>query len=265
MMLHKKIYTICLLLIYTSFSMYAQCYELDIEGGDFEVEPLDLEEANEISWTICNREEALPMDPNGGVRINFCPAVNNLLQVTVFEGSAMSYFQMGSFFNCSIAEQFTTIPAGCFEFTVSYEVREESEIGEYSTDTEETGVHCIRTNIIPSGILIGNNCNNKDNDYHQVCSYSVGDSTMVSVDNALLPDLQSTVFPNPATDQIQVDLVEGVSSIEMINLQGEILLSETVEQDAQLSIKRIPAGVYIVQFLNNKQAILSTQKLFIFR
>jgi len=256
---------LCIPFVFAISNLHAQCYDLEIESGSFAMEPLALDAPNQLTYTICNTSDALPMDPNGGVRINFCPSVLNLLQVTQFTGSGLSYFQMGSFFNCSIAEQFTTIPDDtCFDFIVEYEIREESEIGEYTTDGEITGVHCISTNIIPSGILIGNTCNNSENDFLRVCSYSIGD-TMVRVEDPVRLNTKNSVYPNPATDQIHLILDDTVERIEVYNIQGKRTNQILDISEDQLSVKEYTPGIYIFKFLDANSNVLSTQKLMILR
>ncbi len=161
-----------ILLIFFS-NLHAQCYDINISSGVFADSPMTVGEATEVTYEFCNDADPIPMDPNGGLRINICPSVNNLLQVSTFSGSGTSFFSFASFVNCSIAEQFTTIPTGCFEIKVSYEPKSISHIGEFTGNGENTGVHCISTNIIPSGIVAGNSCNESSDDGHSMCNYSI--------------------------------------------------------------------------------------------
>jgi len=194
-------------------------------------------------------------------RINICPAVNNLLQVSEFSGSGLNYFNFTSSFNCSIAEQFTNIPVSCFDFIVSYEPRIESFIGEYSVDGEETGVHCIRTNIIPSGILIGNPCNNLNNDSYNLCTYSG-----VSVDTEQLDkDPKIEIYPNPATNFLKLKGLENTGLCRVYNLEGILVLQRTLLADQELALASLDAGVYILEIRDKDEILLLKKKFFVFR
>jgi len=266
--MNKKYYTLIftlVLLISSLLRLDAQCYDLRIESAGFDSEPLALEGPNQLSYTICNTGDALPVSSTGGVRINICPSVLNLLQISQFEGSGLNYFQFGSFFNCSIAEQITTIPADeCFDFIVSYEVRVESEIGEYSTDDENTGVHCISTNIVPSANLIASGCNIPENDYLKVCSYSIGD-TMVHTDNILATDIKNLAYPNPAVDMVRFALSPQVEYLELHRLDGSIEARLAVTEIDEMSVKSYQPGVYILKYIDKESRILSSQKLLIMK
>lgn len=232
----KYILAFILVLAISQLSL-AQCYDISISSGVFADSPMTVGAATEVTYEICNNADPIPFDPNGGLRINICPAVNNLLQVSTFTGTALSHFTMASFVNCSIAEQINTIPTGCFTFIVSYEPKSESEIGEYTGDGENTGVHCIRTNIVPSGIVAGNACNVITNDDHTMCNYSVPE-TVLSVDletfsvtrNARFAQLHWSTSNEINNAYFDVEhAIDGVNFRKIATIEGNGTTTETTK------------------------------------
>jgi len=177
---------------------FTQCYDLNVESVTIGQVPMIVDMPIPVTYEICNTGvDPIPVDANGGVRINICPSVNNLLQVSTF--TTPSFFSFSSFFNCSIAEQTGTIPLGCFTFEVEYQATVISEIGEYTGNGENTGTHCIQTNIVPSGILIANTCNDTDNDLNHVCTYSFVEPLEVDLINFQVKQSSRTAILNWAT------------------------------------------------------------------
>jgi len=210
-------------------------------GANFAYEPMEIDAEDEATFTICNNGDEIPMDPRGGVRINICPSVLNLLQVSQFTGSGLDYFLMGSFFNCSIAEQITTIPADtCFDFIV-----------------------CIRTNIVPSGLLAGNACNIPANDAHYMCTYSVNINVNTTEED--LSENRIELFPNPAVDFLLIRTGKNINSVQVHSISGQHIIEKKLSDDLELNTKNFEPGMYIFTFLSEDGTTISTEKILVLR
>jgi len=59
------------------------------------------------------------------------------------------------------------------------------------------------------------------------------------------------IYPNPATDYIQLSSVAGVANIQICNLVGQQVMSATYTKNARIDISGIPSGVYIITIRAN--------------
>lgn len=57
------------------------------------------------------------------------------------------------------------------------------------------------------------------------------------------------IFPNPATDKLTIEASEGISEVEIVNTQGQLVFKTAfpITNTQQLSIAHIEAGVYFVK------------------
>jgi len=75
----------------------------------------------------------------------------------------------------------------------------------------------------------------------------------------------TTLYPNPAIDKITITSLENLEKIELINITGQILLSEKIRADIhQLNIETITNGIYILSIYNNA-GIIKREKVIINR
>jgi hypothetical protein len=71
-----------------------------------------------------------------------------------------------------------------------------------------------------------------------------------------------TIYPNPATDYIQIqDKDNVVSTMILYNLAGRRIKSFTPEAGSTLDVSELPKGMYLMQFLDKKNKLVSTQRL----
>ncbi|MES2762766.1 MAG: T9SS type A sorting domain-containing protein [Bacteroidota bacterium] len=57
-----------------------------------------------------------------------------------------------------------------------------------------------------------------------------------------------SVFPNPATDALQISSKTVFTKVEMQNLTGQVLLSEPVHTSShQLNLQNVAEGIYFVR------------------
>lgn len=70
------------------------------------------------------------------------------------------------------------------------------------------------------------------------------------------------IYPNPATEYISIDNTENVKELFILNLVGRKLkVIQNVEQDVQYDISDLPNGMYLVQIIDHKNKIITTQRL----
>ena len=66
--------------------------------------------------------------------------------------------------------------------------------------------------------------------------------------NEIAGNLNVTMYPNPATDNIRFDGIEN-GSFEVVNMYGSVVLSGEL-QNNEVSIARIAEGTYVVRLIN---------------
>jgi hypothetical protein len=69
------------------------------------------------------------------------------------------------------------------------------------------------------------------------------------------------VYPNPATDFVQVDNAHLVDELVFYNVVGREVRSFDVYQGGKYNIADLPDGLYLVSFLSNQEGILRTVRL----
>jgi len=76
------------------------------------------------------------------------------------------------------------------------------------------------------------------------------------------PTLTWTIYPNPTNGWLNIHLDEFVEgNIQVVNVTGQVLFQEQLQNKShQLDISRLNAGIYFVQFLNQKGQFI-TQKV----
>jgi hypothetical protein len=76
------------------------------------------------------------------------------------------------------------------------------------------------------------------------------------------PAFTAEIYPNPAKEQftISTDYEKGAVSVMVLNMQGQLVATFTVEGQRTIDVSRWPAGVYTVQMLGGS---VVTRKLVI--
>lgn len=69
------------------------------------------------------------------------------------------------------------------------------------------------------------------------------------------------VYPNPAVDFISVSNEEGVAEMRIFNMGGRLMRSFSTQTGAKYSVSDLPTGVYLVQLLDFRGKILTTQRI----
>lgn len=65
---------------------------------------------------------------------------------------------------------------------------------------------------------------------------------------------QISVYPNPTTDFIHIN-VEGATSIQIYNINGQMVASQSISNNSIVSMQPFAAGTYFVKVLNNNKEI----------
>ena len=69
-----------------------------------------------------------------------------------------------------------------------------------------------------------------------------------------------TIFPNPATDILNITSSETISEIEIVNVMGQVVKRIEINRDnAVCDVEDLKAGVYIVR-ISTASATLSQRK-----
>jgi len=71
-----------------------------------------------------------------------------------------------------------------------------------------------------------------------------------------------SVFPQPASNQIEIETNETIQSYKIFDLNGKILSEENYLNNKIIDVANLPKGIYLLQLLNNKNFI-STKKIII--
>jgi hypothetical protein len=78
-------------------------------------------------------------------------------------------------------------------------------------------------------------------DFSNIVEMSYSDVNTISSNNAI------TISTNPSTDAIYLTGFEGNASVAVYNLNGQLLLSQTITAGSDISSQNLPGGVYIAK------------------
>jgi len=76
----------------------------------------------------------------------------------------------------------------------------------------------------------------------------------------LVPDIR--VSPNPATDYFVVSGTTSFRKIQVYNIIGKEVKTFTASTDNEYDIENLPAGIYILRFLDNSNQLIKAIKLY---
>ncbi len=69
------------------------------------------------------------------------------------------------------------------------------------------------------------------------------------------------VFPNPASEYIEIEATQDIKKISIINMIGRRVKSFAYSDKERYYIGDLPRGMYLVQFIDPREKILSTQRV----
>lgn len=151
----------------------------------------------------------------------------------------------------------------CFEFTdlSAYEVAEWYwDFGDGTQNRDTSPFHCFPKNGVYKVCLIVKNQNGADT----LCrTLNIG---ITGTHNNEYKDIQTELFPNPASDYFVLNIPDYIPEhmmLNLINAQGELVLSQRVFQGSNvIELLEIPSGLYLLQ-LKDQNGLMKTEKLVI--
>jgi hypothetical protein len=82
-----------------------------------------------------------------------------------------------------------------------------------------------------------------------------------SVRNKKKEKVEIKVFPNPVVDQLKVTQATKVGQLVLFNLVGREMKRFNVEESKSYFVGDLPGGMYLVQILDKRGKIITTQRL----
>lgn len=79
-----------------------------------------------------------------------------------------------------------------------------------------------------------------------VIKFTIDLTTLKVIDSDLLAKNSTVIYPNPATDVVNVESKENVTSVEIIGLSGQKLFNSNAKQ---INVSHLSKGIYIVKVL----------------
>ena len=77
-------------------------------------------------------------------------------------------------------------------------------------------------------------------------------ATLVSVEDVPVPRLEISIYPNPASTHITIE-IPYQGQLSVLNLQGqELIIHQIEEQKTRIDISTLPSGVYLVKVTGEK-------------
>jgi hypothetical protein len=59
--------------------------------------------------------------------------------------------------------------------------------------------------------------------------------------------LEYSVYPNPATDNIKIEILKGEASVYITDLNGRVSKQQTFMEETTVDIENLPSGVYVMK------------------
>lgn len=105
---------------------------------------------------------------------------------------------------------------------------------------------------IIAGIYYANIIINSNDKFHPVTVIPVTLDIMVGVDKNPLHDIK--VYPVPASDQLSIELVEGITTLRLFNTFGQKILEKNVNEamNITLDVNQLKTGIYSLQFIDKR-------------
>jgi len=116
----------------------------------------------------------------------------------------------------------------------------------YNVSTSPSGMlsTCDTTTAALSGnVLFGNGTDN-----FEITGFAIPYHTTGIAEN----DVRFSVFPNPASEFVVVDASADMTLVEIINLNGQVVMSQTIDANhAVLNVKNLTSGTYVMNIITD--------------
>ena len=67
-----------------------------------------------------------------------------------------------------------------------------------------------------------------------------------------LKNISSKIFPNPASDNIQITSNYQINKVNIYNTLGELLIAKTInKQECSMNISQLNNGIYLVELIDD--------------
>ena len=94
------------------------------------------------------------------------------------------------------------------------------------------------------------------------CAFSQSSSDGFGSSASYNENIKVSVYPNPASDYINIqDKTNTITSINVFDLAGRKIKTFKTEGIQMLSIVDLRKGIYLMQFLDKKEKLVTTQRL----
>lgn len=101
---------------------------------------------------------------------------------------------------------------------------------------------------------------NGANELNAMYEFESGSCTPVDIEEVVLQDIK--LFPNPTADNFTLTNIGSVQTVIVHNIIGAPLKQYLAEENASYSISDLPAGVYMVQLVDNIGNNVGTKRVF---
>ena len=72
----------------------------------------------------------------------------------------------------------------------------------------------------------------------------------------LTGDLNFNFYPNPATNSIYLQLNGEQGTIKILDAQGKLIQTNTVNRDGELNIEDLDKGAYLIRFISEEDKVI---------
>jgi cytochrome c peroxidase len=78
---------------------------------------------------------------------------------------------------------------------------------------------------------------------------------------SLATELKVTMFPNPASDKLKVQIATGNYTAKVYDVQGKMMLEVHTTGNFDIDLSQWPAGIYYVELRDRDGAAVTTKKI----
>lgn len=118
----------------------------------------------------------------------------------------------------------------------------------------------------PSGSSIefdGSGDNSTDYQIQSTPTFGSENGIVLSVEDNFIVDNSIKIYPNPVLDKLTIEqeTTLGVLSIEIIDVQGRVLMSKALStKTSTIDVSSFAKGAYYIRYLDEAKAIIGTQR-----
>lgn len=70
-----------------------------------------------------------------------------------------------------------------------------------------------------------------------------------------ISEIKISLYPNPATDCVQITGIEGTASLKISNLHCKTFLNKEITGDEIICLKALPKGMYIAKITSESKVV----------